>query len=171
MVLPDSRRVPRVPRYSGAACAAFDFGYRAVTVYGQAFQPVLLSNHGSRNGGPTTPHLPKEMRFGLIPVRSPLLGKSLLISFPEGTLDVSVPLVCLMSLFYSEHDDTVLAVPGYPIRKSPDQRMFSSSPRLIAAGHVLHRRLAPRHPPSALSSLTTIYFGLNVLMRLHYISD
>ena len=49
--------------------------------------------------------------------------------------------------------------------------MFSSSPRLIAAGHVLHRRLAPRHPPSALSSLTTIYFGLNALMRLHYISS
>jgi hypothetical protein len=28
-------------------------------------------------------------------------------------------------------------------------------PRLIAACHALHRFLAPRHPPSALSSLTT----------------
>ena len=85
MVLPDSHRVPRVPRYSGAARAAFDFGYRAVTVYGQAFQPVLLSNHGSPDGGPTTPHHPKVIWFGLVPVRSPLLRESLLISFPEGT--------------------------------------------------------------------------------------
>ena len=30
-------------------------------------------------------------------------------------------------------------------------------PRLIAACHALHRFLAPRHPPSALSSLTTDY--------------
>ena len=29
------------------------------------------------------------------------------------------------------------------------------SSQLIAANHVLHRLLAPRHPPSALTSLTT----------------
>src|ERR687887_434605 len=39
---------------------------------------------------------------------------------------------------------------GFPIRKSPDQRLVSTSPRLIAAAHVLHRLLAPRHPPCAL---------------------
>src|SRR6266496_5807087 len=39
---------------------------------------------------------------------------------------------------------------GFPIRKSPDQRMVSSFPRLIAAAHVLHRLLAPRHSPCAL---------------------
>src|SRR4051794_36375858 len=39
---------------------------------------------------------------------------------------------------------------GFPIRKSPDRRSFSSSPRLIAAIHVLHRLLVPRHPPCAL---------------------
>jgi hypothetical protein len=43
---------------------------------------------------------------------------------------------------------------GFPIRKSSDQRMVSSFPRLIAAAHVLHRLLAPRHPPCALSLLT-----------------
>ena len=32
------------------------------------------------------------------------------------------------------------------------------SPKLIAACHVLHRRSKPRHPPSALSSLTTENF-------------
>ena len=32
--------------------------------------------------------------------------------------------------------------------------LVCSSPKLIAAYHVLHRQLAPRHPPYALSSLT-----------------
>jgi hypothetical protein len=43
---------------------------------------------------------------------------------------------------------------GFPTRKSPDQSLFSDSPELIAASHVLHRLPAPRHPPYALSSLT-----------------
>jgi hypothetical protein len=34
---------------------------------------------------PTTPTLPKQLRFGLFPVRSPLLRESLLFSFPPGT--------------------------------------------------------------------------------------
>ena len=44
---------------------------------------------------------------------------------------------------------------GFPIQKSPDQCLFSSSPKLIAAIHVFHRLLAPRHPPFALISLAT----------------
>jgi hypothetical protein len=43
---------------------------------------------------------------------------------------------------------------GFPIRKSPDQSLFNDFPELIAAGHVLLRLPAPRHPPYALSSLT-----------------
>src|SRR5437667_7039521 len=42
---------------------------------------------------------------------------------------------------------------GFPIRKSPDQSLISSSPRLIAAVHVLHRLQVPRHPPCALIHL------------------
>ena len=34
-------------------------------------------------------------------------------------------------------------------------RLASSSPELIAGSHALHRLLLPRHPPSALSNLTT----------------
>ena len=52
-------------------------------------------------------------------------------------------------------DDTALPVTGFPIRKSPGQRSLSTSPKLIAASHVLHRLLAPRHPPCALNSLVT----------------
>jgi hypothetical protein len=42
---------------------------------------------------------------------------------------------------------------GFPIRKSSDQSLISSSPRLIAAVHVLHRLQVPRHPPCALCFL------------------
>jgi hypothetical protein len=45
---------------------------------------------------------------------------------------------------------------GFPIRIPPDQSLLSGSPRLYAACRVLHRLLAPRHPPCALSSLTAI---------------
>ena len=39
---------------------------------------------------------------------------------------------------------------GFPIRTSRDRRLVSISPGLNAAAHVLHRLLAPRHPPCAL---------------------
>src|SRR5690606_32441366 len=45
--------------------------------------------------------------------------------------------------------------PGSPIRTPWDHSSVGSSPRPIAASHVLHRPLVPRHPPSALSHLTT----------------
>ncbi len=46
-------------------------------------------------------------------------------------------------------------MPGSPIRTPWDHSSVDSSPRPIAASHVLHRLLVPRHPPSALDNLTT----------------
>src|ERR1700742_171980 len=46
-------------------------------------------------------------------------------------------------------------MPGFPIRTSSDLSSVGSSPRLIAASHVLHRLLMPRHPPCALNNLAT----------------
>ena len=45
---------------------------------------------------------------------------------------------------------------GFPIRRSPDRSLFTSSPGLIAGYNVLHRLLVPRHPPIALSSLLSL---------------
>ena len=56
---------------------------------------------------------------------------------------------------YSATDVSSLHETGFPIQKSPDQSLFSSSPKLIAAYHVFHRLLTPRHPPFALNSLAT----------------
>ncbi len=43
MVPADSRKIPRVPRYSGYHYASFSFEYRTITVYGPIFQRVLLT--------------------------------------------------------------------------------------------------------------------------------
>src|SRR4051794_27403672 len=56
----------------------------------------------------------------------------------------------------SNRDDAALPAPGFPIRESAGQSLFSSSPRLIAAVHALRRLLVPRHPPCALHILTVI---------------
>ena len=45
---------------------------------------------------------------------------------------------------------------GFPHSEIPGSKLACSSPRLIAACHVLHRRHVPRHPPCALSYLTSI---------------
>ena len=66
-----------------------------------------------------------------------------------GYLDVSVPHV----------RPVCLCIQHTVIQGSWDQRLFDSFPRLFAAFHALHRLLAPRHPPHALSSLTTIVSG------------
>src|SRR4051812_45768514 len=43
---------------------------------------------------------------------------------------------------------------GFPHSDIPGSKLVCSSPRLFAANRVLHRLLAPRHSPCALSSLT-----------------
>ena len=40
MVPAGSRKIPRVPRYSGYRYASSDFEYRTLTVYGPIFQTV-----------------------------------------------------------------------------------------------------------------------------------
>ena len=56
----------------------------------------------------------------------------------------------------SARGNAALPALGFPIRESAGQRLFSASPRLIAAVHALHRLLVPRHPPCALPILTVI---------------
>src|SRR3712207_35019 len=61
---------------------------------------------------------------------------------------------------YSAWGNAALPALGFPIRASADHRLFSASPRLIAAVHALHRLLVPRHPPCALDILTVISMHL-----------
>ena len=57
-------------------------------------------------------------------------------------------------IFRQRLPDMTPVFQGFPIRKSTDQSSFTSSPWLIAGYNVLHRLLMPRHPPTALSSLS-----------------
>src|SRR3954452_5582323 len=51
--------------------------------------------------------------------------------------------------------DSPRRLPGSPIRTPPDHSSVDSPPGPIAASHVLHRFLVPRHPPCALKNLAT----------------
>ena len=56
---------------------------------------------------------------------------------------------------------------GFPIQRSPALSLFSGSPKLIAAYHVFHRLLAPRHPPYALSNLTINLKNTDVKVEIY----
>ena len=78
----------------------------------------------------------------------------IIIFFSSGYLDVSVLRVgftALLPWWYT------FSVPGCPIRKSSDITLVCSSPKLIAAYHVLRRLIDPRHPPYALICFKKVY--------------
>src|SRR3982751_4177799 len=87
--------------------------------------------------------------FGLVPVRSPLLGEARLISLPRGTKMFQFPRFPPDPYGFRAgcRGMTPCALPHSDI---PGSTPAGGSPRLIAAYHVLHRLLAPRHPPCAL---------------------
>ena len=90
-------------------------------------------------------HALRHAWFGLFPVRSPLLGESLLFSLPAGTKMFQFPAFA----FRIERN----AVPSRR-RVVPfgDPRITGRTyTRLFAAYHVLLRLQEPRHPPYALS--------------------
>lgn len=94
--------------------------------------------------------------FGLVPVRSPLLGESRLISFPKGTEMFQFPSFATSRLCIQRGATQTLLCVGFPIRKSAGQRLFTTHRSLSQFYHVLLRLLVPRHPPNALSNLTTM---------------
>ncbi len=91
--------------------------------------------------------------FRLFRFRSPLLTESLVWFLFLQVLRCFSSLSSLPCPMYSDKDTWTWLQVGFPIRISPDQSFLSSSPKLFAARHVLHRLLSPRHSPHALSSL------------------
>jgi hypothetical protein len=74
------------------------------------------------------------------------------IYFPSGTEMVHFPELAHTGL-YIQPAVTGVHPAGFPHSDIPGSKPACGSPRLFAACHVLHRLLAPRHPPYALSSL------------------
>ena len=105
--------------------------------------------------GPATPETFACSRFRLLPFRSPLLWESRLIYIPVGTEMCHFPTFAVMSLWIQDMLIQIALDWVVPFRRSRDP-LVCSSPGLIAAYHVLHRLLAPRHPPYTLSNLTAL---------------
>ena len=162
MVPVDSRRVPRVPRYSGTCHEPHRFrlrGYHPVS-------PVLpdCSANGSvgnspalNRAGPTTPKDPKTFWFGLFRVRSPLLTESLICFLFLRVLRWFTSPSSLLPTYEFSREILPFQSRGFPHSEIPGSTPVCGSPRLIAADHVLHRLPSPRHPPCALSSLIITY--------------
>ena len=89
----------------------------------------------------------EDLKFGLFPVRSPLLRESLLISFPPGTWMFRFSGSGSLS-----SDGTSSA--GFPHSDIRESMSACDSSRLFAAFRVLLRRATPGHPPYALHSFT-----------------
>ena len=99
----------------------------------------------------------KSPRFGLFRFRSPLLTESLRFIFLR-------LLRCFTSAGLAPTDyEFIRRHPGnrdgFPHSEIHGSKPVCGSPWLIAAYHVLHRLLAPRHSPLALSSLITNYYS------------
>ena len=127
MVPADSRRITRVPRYSGYHYAKRLFEYGTITLYGGPFQNLPLDSLNTMTWSYNPYHALLRHRFGLFPVRSPLLGESF---FYFLFLEV---LRCFSSLRLPScisQEWRVFNTPGCPIRKSLDQRLFAPTQSL-----------------------------------------
>ena len=111
--------VSRPTQDTGSSAVGFEYG--AVTRCGPTFQTVLLSNNFTRPG-PTTPTSPKRRRVGLFPFRSPLLRKSIFLSFPTGTKMFQFPAFAHLTMYMA------FSHIGCPIRIPADQ-VFFADPR------------------------------------------
>ena len=139
MVLPVSRRVPRVPRYSGTRQGSLSrVAYGAGTLYRRPFQIVRLRDRfltprrhcRDATSGPATPSMQCRQAcahrgFGLFPVRSPLLGESRLLSLPPGTEMVHFPGLAA-SPYGFRCRSRGLPSSGFPIRRSPGRSLFAA---------------------------------------------
>ena len=151
MVPAHSHRVSRVPWYSGSCRAASDFGYGALTLSGRLSQnrsPVLARSLLQSE--------PRDARIAVWALpRSLAATYGIDVSFSSsGYLDVSVPRVPPACLWI-QHAVAEVCSAGFPHSEISGSMDMCSSPKLIAACHVFHRLLVPRHPPCALLCLTS----------------
>ena len=152
MVPAHSIKVSRVSMYSGYRSAGFPFAYGAFTLSGRLSQN--LSARINESIMRSEPHGARTMVWPLsISLAATLeIDKFSFSSSPY--LDVSVQAVPFHTLWIGVwmHEGCSCGFPHSDICGSMD---ICSSPQLFAAYHVFLRLLVPRHPPCALSCLTS----------------
>jgi hypothetical protein len=107
---------------------------------------------------PDRPYNPlvQARRFGLFRVRSPLLAESLSCFLFLWVLRWFTSPRSPPPTYGFSRGSLGMTQGGLPHSEIAGSKPVCGSPTLIAADHVLHRLLAPRHSPYALSSLTII---------------
>ena len=137
--------------YSGYCHVNSPFAYGAFTLSGW-----LSQNHSARfieSIMQSEPHGARTMVWAL--PRSLAATYGIDVSFSSsGYLDVSVHRVPLHTLWIGVWIHEVFSC-GFPHSEICGSMDICSSPQLIAAYHVFHRLLVPRHPPCALLRLTS----------------
>ena len=152
MVPPASHKVSRASWYSGYQSSAANDSLRG----SHPVSPCLPTPSRGRPHfypGPTTPVVPKNHWFGLLPVRSPLLRESRLISSRRAT-EMFQFTHCPPSLpMCSAGGRQTSLWRGCPIRNLRAHRLHAAPPERFAGLRILLRPSAPRHPPRTLCSL------------------
>ena len=126
MVLVASHRISPVPWYSGTPLRSVGFRLQGFHLLWRCVPGSFVFAARSHSAGPTTPTPPKRRRFGLFPVRSPLLGESLLFSLPPGTEMFQFSGLASKGLCIQPKDGHLFKMPGCPIRKSTDQGLLAA---------------------------------------------
>ena len=151
MVPAHSIKVSRVSMYSGSRHVCSPFAYGAFTLSGW-----LSQNHSARFAESIMRSEPRNARIPVwaLPV-SLAATPGIDVSFSSsGYLDVSVHRVPLHTLWIGVWIHEVFSC-GFPHSEICGSMDICSLPQLIAAYHVFHRLLVPRHPPCALLRLTS----------------
>ena len=151
MVPAHSIKVSRVSMYSGFRHVVFPFAYGAFTLSGRLSQN--LSARINESIMRSEPHGARTMGWPL----SISLAATLEIDvsfYSSGYLDVSVHRVPFHTLWIGVWMTGVHPA-GFPHSDICGSMDICSSPQLFAAYHVFLRLLVPRHPPCALSCLTS----------------
>jgi hypothetical protein len=121
------------------------FTYGTITLFGRLSHTFLLTE---RFVTPICralqPRSSKLERFGLIPVRSPLLGEWSLFLW---VLRCFSSPGSLLLIYVFNQEIPLDRNGGFPHSEIPGSTPVHGFPGLIAVSHVLHRHLAPRHPP------------------------
>ena len=100
-----------------------------------------------------TPFIINYNGLGSYPFARHYLGNRCFTFFSSRYLDGSVPWVPFSYTILFMYGYQRIITGEFPHSEIFGSRFICNSPKLIAAYHVFHRRLVPRHPPYALSSL------------------
>ena len=160
MVPAVSDRIPRVPPYSGCLVRAHPLPVQGCHLLRPAFPDRSGSFFALLPEAPTTPDVPRHVRFGLFPFRSPLLRNRCFFLLLQ-VLRCFSSLRSLRPLL----PVTGLLPAGLPHSDTPGSLPACGSPGFFAACRVLHRLQKPRHPPSALIAFFRLFL-LTLVFRL-----